>query len=212
MINKISDNAIIVFIGSFNPGIFHPSWFETNGLLLKKDIEDAKIEVITNDVAIFTMSWVRIDVVGERFMARTNDESKFGPLRDLVIGTFNLLEFTPVKQMGINRELGFQFSDEETWHSVGHKLAPKGPWQNHVKMPGMKLLTMEAQRDDDQKGIFNISVASALHKSIVVSFNDHFDLNEDSTAADACKIVANDWDKSLTRAKKISTAIISNNS
>lgn len=212
MINIISDSATIVFLGSFNPGIFHPAWFEKNELMLKTETDNAKIELISNDVAMFSMSWVRIEVVGERFMIRTNDESKFGPLRDLVMGIFHLLEFTPVSQVGLNREIRFQLPDLESWHAVGHKLAPKEPWSDHLKTPGLKLLTMEALRDDGRVGAFNISVAAASSNSVIVSFNDHLTLDKNSTAAVACEIISQDWEKSLNRAKVIATDLISTTS
>ena len=211
MLNKISDSATIVLLGSFNPGIFHPAWFEKHGLLPQSETSDAKIEVVSNDVAIFTMSWVRIEVIGDRFVFRTIDESKFGPLRDLVVAVFQLLEFTPIKQMGMNREVKYQMPNVETWHSIGHTLAPKEHWLNYVKSPGMKSLSIEAERDDARKGILNITVSSVSSPpfSVVTAINDHVELDENSTAADVNLIIMQDWEKSLNRAEKIASGLIS---
>ncbi len=159
VLNKISDSATIVLLGSFNPGIFHPAWFEKNGLLPQSETKDAKIDMVSNDVAIFTMSWVRIEVMGDRFVFRTIDESKFGPLRDLAIGVFQLLEFTPIKQIGINREIKYEMPNIDAWHSVGHTLAPKEYWSTYVKSPGMNSLTIRAERDDARKGMLNVTVS-----------------------------------------------------
>lgn len=211
MLNKISDSATIVLLGSFNPGIFHPAWFDKHGLLPQSEISDAKIEVVSNDVAIFTMSWVRIEVIGKRFVFRTTDESKFYPLRDLVIAIFQLLEFTPISQIGMNREVKYQMPNAETWHSIGHTLAPKEHWLNHVKSPGMKSLSIEAERDDAREGMLNITVSSLSNPpfSVVTAINDHIELNADSTAADANLIIMQDWEKSLNRAEKIASGLIS---
>lgn len=213
MFPKVADGASIVLVGSFNPGIFHPTWFEKQELLPVVETQNAQIEVISNDVAIFVMSWVRIEVLGERFVARTIDESKFGPLRDLIVGTFRLLEHTPVTQVGLNREIEYQLPTEVLWHNVGHKLAPKEPWLPYVKSPGMKSLLMEAQRDDDQAGVLNITVKPVVNipskpKTVHIQVNDHVELGDAKTALDACKIIEETWDTSLSRATKISEGLI----
>jgi hypothetical protein len=216
MIQKASDGASIVLVGSFNPGIFQPAWFEKQQLLPATETSSANIEAISNDLTIFTMAWLRIEVVNERFVAKTEDESKFGPLRDLVIGTFRLLEFTPVGQMGLNREIQYRIPTEDAWHSIGHKLAPKEPWLKYVSTPGMKSLTMEARRDDSRDGLFNIIVKPVLKQQlpakdwlVQVSFNDHVELGADKTALDACHVLEEDWDKSLVRSAAISLGLIS---
>ncbi|KAF0165945.1 MAG: hypothetical protein FD157_1121 [Rhodocyclaceae bacterium] len=216
MIQKAADSASIVLIGSFNPGIFHPAWFEKQMLLPATETDNATIEMISNDIAIFTMAWVRIEVVGERFVAKTADESKFGPLRDLVIGTFRLLEYTPVKQIGMNREIQYRMPNEDSWHCVGHTLAPKESWLPYVKTPGMKSLVIESRRDDDRDGLFNISVKPVLKQPlpakdwlVEVAFNDHVELGENKTALDACKVLDEDWDKALTRAGSVCLGLIS---
>lgn len=127
--NKIADGVSIVLLGSFNPGIFHPAWFQKEELLPEIEAEAAKIEVISNDIAIFTVAWLRIEAIGDRFVAKTMDESKFGPLRDLVVGMFRLLEQTPITTIGMNREISFELSSDEQWHAVGHALAPKPIWE-----------------------------------------------------------------------------------
>ena len=202
-------------IGSFNPAIFQPTWFQKQGLLPETETVSANIETISNDISIFKISWVNIEVLGERFVARTSDESKFSPLRDLVIGTFRLLEHTPVRQMGLNREIRFSLPTEEAWHTIGHTLAPKDCWQPLVKTPGMKSLMMESERDDSRDGIFNIGVKPVLnrppplkHWLVEVSFNDHIELGAEKTGLDACAVLEEDWDRSMSRAERISSALI----
>lgn len=213
MVHKVADGASIVLVGSFNPGIFHPSWFEKQELLPTIETQDAQIEVISNDVAIFVMSWVRIEVLGDRFVARTVDESKFGPLRDLVVGTFRFLEHTPVNQVGLNREIEYQLPTEDEWHTIGHKLTPKEPWLPFVKSPGMKSVMMEAQRDDEREGVLNITIKPVVNvpskpRTVHIQVNDHIELGPEKTALDACKIVEETWETSLARAIKIGEGLI----
>ena len=210
---KVGDGASIVLMGSFNPGIFHPAWFEKFELLPATETADAQVEVISNDVALFTMAWVRIEVLGERFVAKTADESKYGPLRDLVVGTFRILEHTPTYQLGMNRELQFQVPTEETWHKIGHQLAPKEHWLKYLKTPGMKSLVMESIRDDERPGVFNFTIRPVLHdpakpRVVHISVNDHVELGKESTALDACKIIDEDWEGSMARAISIAEGLI----
>lgn len=215
MIDKAADIATIVMNGSFNPSIFHPVWFEKNGLIPSTETENAQIDTISNDIAIFTMSWVRIEVIAERFIAKTTDESKFGPLRDLVLGTFRLLEFTPCYQLGLNRTIHFKFPNEDSWHAVGHALAPKKHWEKYLNHPGMKTLTIEAKRPDDYDGTINITVRPVLTHPLPVrewiaevSVNDHYDLGENETVVKACSIIDSQWSNSFTKAIDIANGII----
>lgn len=212
--NKIADCASIVLLGSFNPGIFHPAWFQKHELLPEIEAETAKIEVISNDIAIFTVAWLRIEAIGDKFVAKTTDESKFGPLRDLVVGMFQLLEQTPINMLGINREVSFELSSVEQWHAVGHALAPKGIWLKYVKEPGMKSLIMESQRDDARQGQFNIAVKPTPSKpcAVTIDFNDHINIKVDevhTTAGEACKVIEEDWEKSLDRSWTVANGLIS---
>lgn len=211
--NKIADGVSIVLLGSFNPGIFHPAWFQKEELLPEIEAEAAKIEVISNDIAIFTVAWLRIEAIGDRFVAKTMDESKFGPLRDLVVGMFRLLEQTPITTIGMNREISFELSSDEQWHAVGHALAPKPIWEKYVKEPGMKSLTVESQRDDARQGRFNITVKPTPSKprAVTVDFNDHIDIKDDEiyvTTGKACKVIEEDWEKSIDRSLTVANGLI----
>lgn len=217
MAEKVGCSASIVLVGAFNPAIFQPAWFERHGLLPSTETQGASIEMISNDVALLTMSWVRLEVVNNRFIAKTHDESRFGMLRDLVVGTFRLLEHTPVKQMGMNWEHQYRVASEDAWHKVGHSLSPKAPWTQYLTKPGMVSLTINAHRDDDREGMINVTVKPVLKKPmddwrIDVSFNDHVELNEDQGALDACKMLETGWESSQNRAAALSYGLISETS
>ncbi len=214
--NKVVDTASIVLIGSFNPGIFHPAWFREQGLLPEVEIKDAVIELINNDIALFTAAWLRIEITGDKFVALTEDESKFDPLCDLVIGAFRLLDQTPIHMIGMNREVGFELSSSEEWHNVGHALAPKKIWLeiSSIRDPGMLSLVMQSQRQDEYEGKFNITVKPLLNKlnTVSVAFNDHIDIkknnNELLTAEKACKVIEAQWRKSLDRSLEVANELI----
>jgi hypothetical protein len=208
---KIGDNVSIALIGSFNPAIFHPAWFQHFGLIPATEAENAKVDVVSTDVAIFKLKWLQIQVLRDRFFARTIDESQYGPLRDLVVGTFRLLEHTPVKQMGLNRDILYDVKNEACWHSVGHALAPKEIWSKYVKNPGMKSLSIEALRNDEHKGAINITVSPVPGKKngVEIATNSHFEFGEETMAIDVMKIVEEYWEKTLDFSLKLAQGIMS---
>ena len=215
MLEKTQDRISIVLVGSFNPGIFHPAWFEMQGLLPRIESEDAKLEIISNDLAIFSIAWLRIEVVGDRFTAKTNDESKIGPLYDLVTGALKILEHTPVTQLGMNRELQYAVSSQDDWHAVGHALAPKAIWSEYVKEPGMKALVMKCKRNDDRKGSLNVTIQpalpdlSSLHPwRVEFAINDHVEFNENSNALNCCQVISEDWESSQNYALKLASGLL----
>lgn len=214
--NKVVDTASIVLIGSFNPGIYHPAWFQKQELLQDVEIEKPVIEIINNDIAIFTAAWLRIEVTGSKFIAATEDESKFNPLRDLVIGTFRLLDQTPIQVIGMNREIGFELCSLDEWHEVGHALAPKNIWQkiSLIHDPGMLSLVMQSNRKDEYEGKFNVTVKPLFKKqnTVSVAFNNHIELKKNDndllTAEKACEVIEAEWEKSLSHSLKVATQLI----
>lgn len=215
MLEKTQDRISIVLVGSFNPGIFHPAWFEMQGLLPSIETKDAQIEIVSNDLAIFSVAWLRIEVVGDRFTAKTNDESKIGPLYDLVTGTLRILEHTPITQLGMNRELQYAVSSEDDWHAVGHALAPKTIWSKYVKEPGMKALVMKCKRNDNRVGSLNVTIQPALPDlssqlpwRIEFAINDHIEFKENPNALNCCAVISEDWENSQTYAVKLASGLL----
>ncbi len=209
-LKKTGDSASIVLIGSFNPQIFHPVWFRQVGLLPATEADNAEVEVVSPDVAIFRLKWLRLEVFRGRFIAHTTDASQFGPLRDLVMGTFSLLEHTPITMMGLNRGIQFDLQDEAKWHQVGHTLAPKEIWRHYLKEPGMQSLSIQAQREDDYQGAINVTVRPVMSKRYVVEVvtNNHYELDQGTLAADAVDIIESCWESALDFALALSEGVI----
>lgn len=215
-LEKVSgDRCSIVLIGSFDPMIFQPFWFSQNSLIQYTEAESATIDLITKDVTLFRLKWLTIQVTRDRFLAMTDDESHFLPLRDFVVGTFQLLESTPIKQMGINREIQYEIASEETWHKIGHVLAPKKLWNEHLKNPGMKSLVISGKRDDKYIGEINVTVRPVLEKKILekknvveVSYNSHFNFDKDSALKDIFGIIEETFEATLNKAQILSNSLI----
>src|ERR1700683_595624 len=101
-------NASIVLVGSFNPLIFQPEWFLRQNLLSKSDVESAEIKLLHSQLCNFETERFIIQVQPERFVAVSKASTNSEPLRDLVSGTFFILENTPVNAIGLNSQMHFQ--------------------------------------------------------------------------------------------------------
>jgi len=198
----------IVLIGNFNPKIFHPAWFAAQNLIGEKDEEGAKVEIVHSDVAIFSLDWLKIEVLHDRFKALTLQQAYAEAVRDIVLGTFNILRHTPLAMMGINLDVHFRVNSEEVWHGAGHKLAPKEPWSGVLRAPGMLSLTMEDPRQDKYKGYTRVTVEPSrkVKPGLFFGVNDHYEVEDPSTISGSDEVIGmlnEAWFPSCKRAAEI---------
>lgn len=198
----------VVLLGSFNPGIFHPAWFASEGLIQKSESESSEIAVITSDVAAFSVGWMALEVLHDRFTITTNQPQYFEALRDLAMGTFTLLRHTPVKHLGINKLDHYGSENREEWHHLGHRLAPPDQWSDLLEKPGMRRIQIEGVRPDNHKGriLVTIEPSSKVNPGVYFQVNDHYDVGaveEGRSCEAAIRILRSEWQKSLDRAARI---------
>ncbi len=179
---KHSEGISIVLIGDFNPKIFQPAWFAAQEppLIPKLEAEEATIEIIHPDVVIFQTDWFRLQVVREQFQVSTAQESRYEFLRDLVLGTFQILQHTPVRGMGINKDIHWGVENEAVWHDFGHRITPKDIWKGILEKPGLLSLTMQGVRTDSHNGCVNVKVepSNQIRPGIYININDHYSVKE----------------------------------
>lgn len=146
------NGASIVLAGSFNPTIFQPQWFARQNLLPQAEADAAKILVLVPQICDFETERFRVQVTTERFAAFSKPDANPVPLRDLVLGTFFILEHTPVTAIGLNRHMHFELGTVEQWHALGDRLVPKEPWRDILKTgrPGMRTLVIEGMMDGSE--------------------------------------------------------------
>ncbi|NKC16743.1 MAG: hypothetical protein GKR94_32480 [Gammaproteobacteria bacterium] len=199
----------VVLLGDFNPKIFQPSWFGAQGLIRPTEAETAEVKIIHPDVVEFSLEWVQVQVTRERFSADTRQDAFFEVLRDLVLGTFDLLSHTPVRRMGINVQMHFRMPSEDAWHSFGHKIAPKDLWTELLDNPGLANLTMQGGRPDEYDGHIQVQVQPSRQLSphgIHLAVNDDYMLKgKDSTTGSKgmMEVLQNSWVQSLERSRSI---------
>jgi hypothetical protein len=145
------------------------------------------------------------------FTALTQDPTKSLPLRDLVIGTFKLLEHTPLTAFGFNRFGHFSAPSEDGWHAFGHHFAPKESWSSILKNPGLIGLVMEGKREGCEGKIqVRIEPSPITALGIFITINQHHDLPTKDKQPELTQVernraflaaLQNQWDDFLSYAK-----------
>jgi hypothetical protein len=207
------EGVSIVALGNFNPKIFHPIWFASEGLIQKSEGENAAVEVITQDLSSFSIGWLRVHVTRDAFSASTNQPQYYEALRDITCSTFTLLRHTPINQFGLNRLFHFVSHSLDDWHGLGHRLTPKKPWEGILDTPGMIRIVMQGKRPDQFKGQLNITVepSGRVSPGVYVQVNDHYDLTEnkeDFHGGECGQLIASQWEASMTNGEIIAQSIV----
>jgi hypothetical protein len=176
----------IVAMGSFNPAIFQPFWFSGNRLIREEEAKDANVEIIHHSAAIFSTSWFSVRVLENRFELDTSDPTMFQPTRDLILGTFRVLEHTPIDVFGFNRHQHFRMESEEAWHAFGHYYAPKTSWESIVTQPGMASLSISGKREhaESKRVVIKIEPSARLHPGVYIQATEDYAIDKDKSQND----------------------------
>ena len=204
--SEVINSANIVLVGSFNPGIFQPQWFVRQRLMSEEQGHDAKIRLIAPGFSSFETDSFVIHVTEQQFIAASKPEASPAPLRDLVTGTFAILEHTPVTAMGLNCQRHVPMETEAEWHEIGDKLAPKECWNAVLEgRPGLLSMTILTNKAEPKGAQFRIKV----EPSQVIRFGVYFETNEHypDTEPDSLRrlmVVLNErWEESQNEASRI---------
>jgi hypothetical protein len=198
-VTVLLNRMAIVLTGSFNPSIFHPSWFARNEILRSSEADAADVKMVNPQLAHFQAEWLEIQVFRNRFMALSRNGGYEGPLADLVTSTFRRLEHTPVEGMGLNREAQLQFDSVERWHKLGNTLTPKAVWGDVLSTPGMLALQMQGKGAGEGEFV-NVAVTSTGERRADIDINDH---RKVQSSADALRVLQESWQSSQLRSAGI---------
>jgi hypothetical protein len=205
------NGASIVLVGSFNPAIFQPEWFARNGLLPQGEVDDAKLGLVHPQVSQFETERFAFQVTLDRFTIQSKPSATIGPLRDLIAGTFYILEHTPVTAMGLNRMMHFALGSEESWHNLGDKLAPKEPWREVLEhRPGLRQLDILSQEDPPNGPTVMVRVQPSLAIKWGVYFetNEHFPAPKQNGLESMIEILQHRWEDSQRNGERIARHIL----
>lgn len=166
----------IVVLGDFNPAIFQPLWFGQNELLALAEAEQAKIDIISRDVASFTIAGINIQVTRDRLGFTISEPQHEPVMRDLAYGTLCFLEHTPLNAIGFNRDMEFARDSDEARNQIGFALVPRENWNTFLEPEGMVHLTYQGKRPDCSATIqFRIRPSSEVVPfGIFVGVNQHY--------------------------------------
>lgn len=201
----------IVLLGAFNPRIFQPAWFVSRGLLPPSAADQSQILMINNDLCTFATDWCRIEVVAERFAVFSQNAVTPEQVRDLVLGTFAVLEHTPVGAVGINLWSHHVLSDPGVLQAVGDVLAPKaGVWES-LDGPRTTSLTVQGSRPDAYKGHIRVKVepSTVFEPALFIEVNDEFRHDPEAPASTWVPDVLSDqWEPCVARWRSIRTSLL----
>lgn len=202
----------IVLLGSFNPAIFHPQWFAKNGLLPQREVDEADLQVVHPQLSHFETERFVIQVTPERFNGFSKPNTISAPLKDLALGTFFILEHTPVTAMGLNTMLHFSMPSEEAWHRIGDKLTPKDGWKEVLPgRPGMLSLDILSPKESPIGASIRVRIQpSTLVKPLGVYFeiNNHFPASEESGLKGLMNILQSEWGSAQENGETIGRHIL----
>lgn len=200
----------IVLLGNFNPSIITPFWLAHKGLVREIEAEVAEVDVIHPNISKFTIpDWLSVEASQNRIEFKTNKESHFEILRDLVVSIFSNLGETPLNAFGINHLSHFSLRDKDEYEKFGYWLSPVEKLGSLLKKPKLQSIQFrETKLDEDDNGLitFTISPSDLLHdrKSVVFNTNHHFVVNDTNNDADkVIRLLVRKWDSSFKRANEL---------
>jgi len=182
----------IVLLGNFNPTIFTPSWFEKYDLLTEEEAANADLTVVHPEISRFVAAGLTIQVETNRFSA--SGTASAIQLKDFVLKTFrDYLNHTPIRSLGINREVHYKLPSAEARMKLGRALAPLDPWGEWGKEideskdsgGGLISLTMHlAKEPDTVKGHTRVTIQPSAqiprNAGVFFQVNDHSEVIEDN--------------------------------
>ena len=216
----------LVLIGNFNPSIFTPAWFGWQNLLPKGTVEAAELQIAQPQITAFRADWLELQIVPDRFSV-SSAQPPFVRIRDLAIRVFQeQLPHTPLRSMGINRQVHFLVNSPEERDRLGRLLAPTEPWgdwgrqlEPDGKHGGMTSLTMSQVNlmDRSPNGTINVTVGPSSQigqgeTGVFVGVNDHYAIEDPSSRTATSEIVSildKSFEESLRRAEQIIDHVMS---
>ena len=198
----------IVFVGNFNPVIITPFWLASKGLIREAEAETAKVQVIHPDITRFEIDWLSFEASQTRLYFKTNRESHFIVLRDLIISIFGFLKETPISACGINHLCHYSMRSFEEYHNFGYWLSPVRVFDDILNEP--KVLSVQyletKDPDNNENGLIRLIIrpSDLIHdnKSVLITCNHHYD-NLKSDAKSMMTLLSDKWDYSFDKANTL---------
>ena len=213
------EGAAIVFLGAFNPAILQPHWLASMGLIRSEKADAASVDVISPQVASFSLDWASIQVLQGKFVAQSLDAAHHAHILALATGIFAKLEDTPFSKMGLIRRAHYELPSEEEWHRLGDLLVPKDLWSEVITSPiregtpGLRTLVVEGSREGSSAQWLRVKVEPSTHvpHGIYVESHEQYDESElgDEAGRAILDMLRSNWDGFLSDAEHVADAVLS---
>jgi len=213
-LQPFQEASSVVFIGSFNPMIFQPSWFSDNDLMAESLTSMAEEVIITRELSIFVVSNIHVQVELGRFSLTTSDASMAPVIRDIAVGCFSVLEHTPLDLLGMNLDSTFESIPDQKWDKMTSRFAPSAPWDSVLEKPQMRVILMEGRRAGCNASKVTIRVQPQLPSGCLVAINQHYVLGQEERTSvqqrneNALRALQDDWQSFRTYAQKAAPKLI----
>ena len=214
----------IVLLGAFNPAIFTPAWFALRGLLPKSAAESAKLHVAHQQLTVFSIDWLNLEVRTDRFSVETL-QAPITRVLDLTVRIFKeQLYHTPLTALGINRDVHFRVDSQAARDRIGNALAPLEPWGSwrqslglDGEYGGMTSLRMSQLRPEGKPQGCQIHIRVepsnriSTGTGVYVGVNDHYAIDGmgSEVRSQLMMFLENDFEKSIRHSDAIIDHIMS---
>lgn len=206
------EGVSIVLLGSFTPTIFHPAWFAHHGLIRTEEAENAEQVVAFPDLATFAAAWLTIRVTSERFEASTADAAHFEALRDVVLGTFRLLEQMRFDRMGLNRSMHCRTPSEGHYVEIGHRLVPNDPWKRILENPRTRSVAVEGtQLRGEERVKVTVKVEPSTRVSdfgVYIATNEHYEMTGTDAGRRLMMALQRNWEEAQIAARQVAERLL----
>lgn len=219
------NNWSIVLIGSFNPAIFHPSWYLHNRVSSKEVAEAATISVVHPEIASISLGTMRIEVQQNRYTVQTELPPDVAILDHIVLVFGDLLPHSEIEQFGINRAAHFRTRDRDARISLGRLFAPTEPWgefgeriarSQGDQIGGMMGVTMRENLNESAwAGHIDARLSPAYEldreTGVQVLVNNHFSIKEyekGEGTSRALSVLRSEFEPRMAASEKIISAIL----
>lgn len=211
--NREAEEVSIVFIGSFNPAIFHPDWLLRNKLINQDDHEYAikELKVVHKFASGFPIrSGLGLVVDPDRFQLH-GDFTDNHKMRDLAINIFRLLEHCPVTAMGVNRLMHFRLASKDELVQAANRLSGVDRFKSVFDDPWLRSYEVIGKRPDGDDGYLHVKIApsSKIVPGLLIHVNNHRERQspERLNLEELLKTLDGSWDQMMNYAIEIADKI-----
>lgn len=204
----------IVFLGDFNPAIFHPFWLASKNLIQEEEAKNAKIDVVMNELSRFQLGeWLSVEVSRNRCEFKTMKSPYFLPMKDLASNVFKILGETPIKAVGINNIYDLSLKDKDNYYKFGDALAPLSNWADVLDSPKLLNIEIVETQEEERQLLKRVNISPTpleLKVNFGVNFNvnNHFILPPNSTGNKAADLVEESSEFCAENSRKIVSNIL----